>query len=84
MGFFDFLKPDVSAEDLYREAEQCFKSKDYATAVKLFEQAWDKDPDVGDFLSLSACPADRSTPRDFPRILIFLFWAQKRVWEKRL
>ena len=55
MGFFDFLKPDVSAEDLYREAEQCFKSKDYATAVKLFEQAWDKDPDVGDFLSLSAC-----------------------------
>ena len=55
MGIFDFLKPDVSAEDLYREAEQCFKSKDYATAVKLFEQAWDKDPDVGDFLSLSAC-----------------------------
>ena len=63
MGFFDFLKPDVSAEDLYREAEQCFKSKDYATAVKLFEQAYGGDViRIFGFRAANAQPVFRGYP----------------------
>ena len=55
MAFFDFLRPQASAEDLYAEATQRFDRKDYATAVKLYEQAYAKDPDAGHYTQLVMC-----------------------------
>ena len=65
MGLFSIFRPRASAEDLFSEAEQLYRKKDYATAVKLYEQAYALNPDVGDFLPLSLCLYEgRGTAKD--------------------
>ena len=60
MGLLDFLKrgsEDVGMEAkmVYDEAEQLYKAGNYDDAVRLYEKAWSKYPDVGDFYGLLAC-----------------------------
>lgn len=60
MGLFDFLKRETESDHdaairLYDEATQEYSAKRYAAAVKLYEQAWSKDPDVNTFFNLSVC-----------------------------
>ena len=57
MGLLDFLKrgtEDVGmeAKRVYDEAEQLYKAGNYDDAVRLYEKAWSKYPDVGDFYGL--------------------------------
>lgn len=68
MGLFSIFRPRASAEDLFGEAEQFYRKKDYAAAVKLYEQAYALDPDVGDFVPLSLCLYEgRGTAKDDAR-----------------
>ena len=60
MGLFDFLKGEPesnrnAAIRLYDVATKEYSAKRYAAAVKLYEQAWSKDPDVNTFFNLSIC-----------------------------
>ena len=68
MGLSNIFSRKPSAEDLFGEAEQCYRNKDYATAVKLYGQAYALDPDVGDFVSYSMCLHEgRGTGKDDKR-----------------
>lgn len=60
MGLFDKLKRNnetntEAAKRLYDKATSEYKAKNYHSAVRLYEMAWDKDPDVGTFFFLSCC-----------------------------
>lgn len=60
MGLFDKLKGfnetnTEAAKRLYDKATSEYKAKNYHSAVRLYEMAWDKDPDVGTFFFLSCC-----------------------------
>lgn len=60
MGLFDKLKgfnetDTEAAKRLYDKATSEYKAKNYYSAVRLYEMAWDKDPDVGTFFNLSCC-----------------------------
>lgn len=60
MGLFDKLKGfnetnTEAAKRLYDKATSEYKAKNYYSAVRLYEMAWDKDPDVGTFFNLSCC-----------------------------
>lgn len=60
MGLFDKLKrfnetDTEAAKRLYDNATSDYKAKNYHSAVRLYEMAWDKDPDVGTFFNLSCC-----------------------------
>lgn len=60
MGLFDKLKGfnetnTETAKRLYDKATSEYKAKSYYSAVRLYEMAWDKDPDVGTFFFLSCC-----------------------------
>lgn len=60
MGLFDKLKRNnetntEAAKRLYDKATSEYKAKNYYSAVRLYEMAWDKDPDVGTFFFLSCC-----------------------------
>lgn len=44
-----------AAKRLYTSATQKYDLKDYAEAVRLYEQAWQKDPYVGTFHNLALC-----------------------------
>lgn len=60
MGLFDKLKGfnetnTEAAKRLYDKATSEYKAKSYYSAVRLYEMAWDKDPDVGTFFFLSCC-----------------------------
>lgn len=44
-----------AAKRLYTSATQKYNLKDYAEAVRLYEQAWQKDPYVGTFHNLALC-----------------------------
>lgn len=60
MGLFDKLKGfnetnTEAAKRLYDKATSEYKAKNYHCAVRLYEMAWDKDPDVGTFFFLSCC-----------------------------
>lgn len=60
MGLFDklhrFTETDTeAAKRLYDKATSEYKAKNYYSAVRLYEMAWDKDPDVGTFFNLSCC-----------------------------
>lgn len=60
MGLFDKLKRNYetdaeAAKRLYDKATSEYKAKNYHSAVRLYEMAWDKDPDVGTFFFLSCC-----------------------------
>lgn len=60
MGLFDKLKRNnetntETAKRLYDKATSEYKAKSYYSAVRLYEMAWDKDPDVGTFFFLSCC-----------------------------
>lgn len=60
MGLFDKLKgfnetDTEAAKRLYDKATSEYKAKNYYSAVRLYEMAWDKDPDVGTFFFLSCC-----------------------------
>ncbi|MEE0621428.1 MAG: hypothetical protein UC300_10680, partial [Prevotella sp.] len=44
-----------AAKRLYTSATQKYGLKDYAEAVRLYEQAWQKDPYVGTFHNLALC-----------------------------
>lgn len=55
MGLFDKLKgfnetDTEAAKRLYDKATSEYKAKNYYSAVRLYEMAWDKDPDVGNIL----------------------------------
>lgn len=60
MGLFDKLKRNnetntEAAKRLYDKATSEYKAKNYYSAVRLYEMAWDKDPDVGTFFFQSCC-----------------------------
>lgn len=52
MAFFSLL---ASPEENYNEAKRCFKEKNYARCVVLFEKAYRANPDVGDYVALAYC-----------------------------
>ena len=60
MGTSDFTNPynetnADAAKRLYTSATQKYDLKDYAEAVRLYEQAWQKAPYVGTFHNLALC-----------------------------
>lgn len=60
MGTSDFTNPynetnADAAKRLYTSATQKYDLKDCAEAVRLYEQAWQKDPYVGTFHNLALC-----------------------------
>lgn len=60
MGLFDFLKnvgetDAQAARRLYDSATRQYETKNYADAVRLYEAAWGKCPDVDTFFPLSVC-----------------------------
>ena len=75
MGLFDFLKRETESDHdaairLYDEATQEYSAKRYAAAVKLYEQAWSKDPDVNTFFNPSCRPERQLAGHEQPWILL--------------